>query len=435
MMTSENSTDTPTLSLLLLDDEQCILDSLKRLLRKDYRLITFTQGQEALAYLEENHVDMVMSDMRMPNMDGAEFLCRAKAIIPEAIRILLTGYSDLESTIKAINQGGVYTYIEKPWDNEALQLTLAKAAEHYKLKIEKQRLTGRLANANKELEQFNQRLEQKVSQRTQALQISKQKLAMALNRHQDLFQDVLEMISATIEYRTGLGSAHTKRIALQAKALAVQLKLDECECRRIHLCALLHEIGTVGLTDDMLKQPNISGTNLDETFDNHPVIGADIIGQVKRFEPLTATIRHQNENIDGSGLPEHLAGDDIPVGARIIRVVKDFDYLIAGKQNHKKITVNGAKIWLQKQAGVLYDKNVVNAFLQIISNKSHNQDMEMIYSVGLEAVRPGDVLTEDLTLDNGNTMLKAGQELNDAMITRLRHYEKEYATQVTLFIN
>ncbi|WDE10223.1 HD domain-containing phosphohydrolase [Thalassomonas haliotis] len=434
-MTSENTTDTPTLSLLLLDDEQSILNSLKRLLRKEYQLVTFTEGQEALAYLKENHVDIMMSDMRMPNMDGAEFLSRAKKIIPNAIRILLTGYSDLESTIKAINEGGVYTYIGKPWDNEALQLTLAKAAEHYKLKIEKQQLTGRLANANKELEQFNQQLEQKVNQRTQALQVSKQKLDKALIRQQSLFQDVLEMMSATIEYRTGLGSGYAKRIALQAKVLAAQLKLDEFECRRIHLCAMLHEIGTVGLTDDMLKQPSVSGGNLDETFANHPVIGANIIGQVKRFEPLTATIRHQNENIDGSGLPDHLTGDEIPIGARIIRVVKDFDFLIAGKQNKKKIAVDSAKTWLKKQAGVLYDKSVVDAFLYILDNKPQTEELDMIYSVGLETIRPGDVLTEDLTLDNGNTMLTAGQEVSAAMISKLRQYEKEYNTQVTLFID
>ena len=425
--------EAPVLTLLLLDDEQDILNALKRLLRKDYAIVTYNNGEDALAYLEENNVDMIMSDMRMPAMDGAEFLTKARDIQPHAIRLLLTGYSDMESTIKAINDGGVYTYIGKPWDNQALKLTLLKASEHYLLKQETRQLNEQITTANKELAQFNHSLEVKVNQRTAALQASKQKLHGALNTQKELLYDVLDMMSATIEYRTGFSPGHSKRIAIQCKTLAKHLKLDDANCRRVYLCALLHEIGTVGLTDEILQASTLGAGKLDDALVTHPVIGAEIVGKVKRFSSLTENILHQNENFDGTGFPGHLSGESIPIGARIIRVVKDFDFLIAGKANDKKMSIANAYAWMKERSDVWYDRHVLQRFIDLLG-KRNADDSEMEFSVGIEALKPGDKLLEDLVLHNGNIMLTSGQEINRTMIEKLREYEETYNTKITLFI-
>jgi len=425
--------EAPLLNLLLLDDEQDILNALKRLLRRDYNIVTFNDGHDALAYLEENPIDMIMSDMRMPEMDGAEFLTKSRDIQPNAIRLLLTGYSDMDSTIKAINDGGVYTYIGKPWDNQDLKLTLSKACDHYLLKKEAKLLNEQITKANEELAQFNQSLELKVQQRTAALQASKQKLHGALNTQKDLLYDVLDMMSATIEYRTGFSPGHSKRIAIQCKTLAKYLKLDDADCRRVYLCALLHEIGTVGLDDDILKSSTLGAGQLDDALMTHPVIGAEIVGKVKRFASLTENILHQNENIDGTGFPGHLSGDDIPIGARIIRVVKDFDFLIAGKANDKKMSIANAYVWMKERAGIWYDRHILQSFIDLLG-KRESDESEMEFSIGIEALKPGDKLLEDLILHNGNVMLKAGQEVNSTMIEKLKEYEETYNTKVTLFI-
>ena len=425
--------ETPILTLLLLDDEQDILNALTRLLRKSYAIVTFDNGEDALAYLEENNVELIMSDMRMPAMDGAEFLTKARDIQPHAIRLLLTGYSDMESTIKAINDGGVYTYIGKPWDNQALKLTLLKASEHYLLKQETRQLNEQITTANKELAQFNHSLEVKVNQRTAALQASKQKLHGALNTQKELLYDVLDMMSATIEYRTGFSPGHSKRIAIQCKTLAKHLKLDDANCRRVYLCALLHEIGTVGLTDEILQASTLGAGKLDDALITHPVIGAEIVGKVKRFSSLTENILHQNENFDGTGFPGHLSGESIPIGARIIRVVKDFDFLIAGKANDKKMSIANAYAWMKERSDVWYDRHVLQRFIDLLG-KRNADDSEMEFSVGIEALKPGDKLLEDLVLHNGNIMLTSGQEINRTMIEKLREYEETYNTKITLFI-
>lgn len=421
------------LTLLLLDDEQDILNSLKRLLRKDYTIVTFNDGRDALAYLEENQVDIIMSDMRMPDMNGAEFLTKSREIQPDAIRLLLTGYSDISSTIKAVNDGGIYTYIEKPWDNQDLTLTLAKACEHYLLKKEAKRLNEQIASANKQLAEFNHSLEEKVNERTAALQENKQKLHGALMTQKDLLHDVLDMMSATIEYRTGFSTGHIKRIAIQCKTLAKHLKLSEPHCRRIYLCALLHEIGTVGLTDEVLKASTLGAGKLDDALMTHPVIGAEIVGKVKRFASLTENILHQNENFNGTGFPGHMSGKDIPIGARIIRVVKDFDFLIAGKTNDKKMSVANAYAWMKERSGIWYDRHILQDFMDLLV-KRDSDDNEMEFSIGIGALKPGDKLLEDLVLHNGNVMLTAGQEISHHMIEKLREYEETYNTKITLFI-
>jgi response regulator RpfG family c-di-GMP phosphodiesterase len=429
----ETRPENAPLKLLLLDDEEDIINALKRLLRNNYEIIPFNKGDEALAYLQENHVDIIMSDMRMPKMDGAEFLAHAREIIPNAIRLLLTGYSDMDSTVKAINDGGVYTYISKPWNNQDLKLTLEKASDHYLLKKEAKRLNEEVAKANKELEIFNQSLELKVIQRTSALQASTKKLKNTLQTQKELFFDVLDMMSATIEYRTGFSAGHSKRIAIQCKAVAKKLELDEAQCRRIYLCALLHEIGTVGLSDDLLQENSIGSGKLDDLLITHPMIGAEILGKVKRFASLTDNILHQNENIDGTGSPAHLSGDNIPVGARIIRIVKDFDFLIAGKTNAKRMSIANAYAWMKERADVWYDRKILKTFIDLLGNREA-VDGEMEFSIGVEALKPGDKLLEDLILNNGNVMLKAGQEINSVMITKLKEYERRHNTKVTLFI-
>jgi hypothetical protein len=184
----------------------------------------------------------------------------------------------------------------------------------------------------------------------------------------------------------------------------------------------------VGLSDEALESDDITTTNF-------PEIGAAIIQKVHRLQGLTENILHQNENFDGTGFPSHLKGDDIPKGARIIRIVKDFDYLIAGKKNLKKMSIQAAQSWMDVRAGKCYDREILAAFNQLLANKNDFEDTGMEYSVGIELLREGDVLTEDLVLNNGNVMLKAGQKINQAVIEKLHHYEETTNTRVTLFVS
>lgn len=158
--------------ILFVDDEKSILSSLRRLFRTSpYELLTAISGAEALDILKVRMVDLVVSDMRMPEMDGAEFLTKVASQWPETIRILLTGYSDLESTIAAVNNGRIYRYLSKPWEENDLRMTIHQALEKKTIEKERDRLLLLSSSQNAELLSLNQNLEKTVEARTE--QISK----------------------------------------------------------------------------------------------------------------------------------------------------------------------------------------------------------------------------------------------------------------------
>ncbi|MEO8298857.1 MAG: response regulator, partial [Burkholderiales bacterium] len=151
-------------TLLIVDDEDNIVASLRRLLRRDgYRILTANGGEEGLRRLAEHEVDVVLSDQRMPGMTGVEFLHRAKALYPQTVRMVLSGYTELQSIIDAVNEGAIYKFLTKPWDDERLREHVAEAFRQKDLADENRRLAGQVATANADLASLNTRLEQLLS--------------------------------------------------------------------------------------------------------------------------------------------------------------------------------------------------------------------------------------------------------------------------------
>lgn len=145
-------------TFLVVDDEPDILDAIQRLFRKDYRVLTARTAQEALDIVEEQEVQVVMTDQRMPRMSGIEFLAKLRETRPEIVRVLFTGYSNIDHVIDAINEGHVYRYISKPWKPAELKLFVAQAFEYYESRRERDALLGQLQEANQRLEQQNTQL-------------------------------------------------------------------------------------------------------------------------------------------------------------------------------------------------------------------------------------------------------------------------------------
>jgi len=146
----------PRHTLLVVDDEPDVVQSVQDLLRLDYRVLGATRAREGLKILQEQEVHLVMTDQRMPEMTGVEFLGHVRGDHPEAIRLLFTGYADIKAVIDAINQGNVYRYITKPWDPDDLQIVIRQAAEQYDLLVERKRLLAELQDKNQELLEANE---------------------------------------------------------------------------------------------------------------------------------------------------------------------------------------------------------------------------------------------------------------------------------------
>jgi len=150
-------------TILLVDDEVNIINALKRTLRPDgYSILTANNGEEGLALLAEHEVGVIISDQRMPHMTGVEFLRKVKLLYPKTLRIVLSGYTELESVTSAINEGAICKFLTKPWDDDLLRDNIREAFQYYEMEQENLRLSRELLSANDKLSTLNQNLEQKV---------------------------------------------------------------------------------------------------------------------------------------------------------------------------------------------------------------------------------------------------------------------------------
>lgn len=174
-------------TVLCVDDEENILNSLKRLLRGEgYRLLTASSGAEGLKILNENDVHLVICDQRMPEMSGTEFLARVKKIYTDIIRIVLTGYTDVDSITESINKGHIYKFFLKPWNDQSLKLEIRQALEQYRLMQDNKILHERIVKQNEELKQINGNLEIMVKERTRKIEIQNQALELSSAILEDL---------------------------------------------------------------------------------------------------------------------------------------------------------------------------------------------------------------------------------------------------------
>lgn len=172
--------DRPKYTILCVDDEENILHALKRLLRREgYTLLTATNGLNGLQVLKENEVHLVISDQRMPGMNGIEFLTKAKEEFPDTIRIILTGYTDVDSIAESINKGHIFKFFLKPWDDQHLRLEIRQALEQYELVKANKRLHEEIFQKNEDLKKINENLELLVQNRTKDLEIQNQALELS----------------------------------------------------------------------------------------------------------------------------------------------------------------------------------------------------------------------------------------------------------------
>jgi response regulator RpfG family c-di-GMP phosphodiesterase len=417
----------PAFTILCVDDEANILSALRRLFRPHgYTVLVAGGGEEGLETLAREHVDLIISDMRMPGMDGATFLAKARQQYPDTVRLLLTGYADMESTIAAIKAGQIARYIAKPWNDQDVILTVREALERKALERDKLRLEALTLRQNEELKDLNASLEQKVEARTSELRIAHEKL----KQH---FLTSIRVFSNLIELREGASAGHSKRVADLARKLAVKLNFTGAEVQDVMLAGLLHDVGKIGLPDELNGKP-VSHMNGDELglLRKHPVAGQAALMGLENLRKAGTFIRGHHERWDGQGYPDRLSGLAIPLGARIIAVANDFDGLQIGSLSPRKLKQDEAIAFIQQNRGKRYCPQVVDALVDVLGVA------ETAISTGGEvnpaALRPGMVLARDLVSRDGVMLLAADFVLDESLIRQLRELEASEGTRLSIAI-
>jgi len=343
-MLIDPASDAPDKSaaILFVDDEANVLKALRRLFHNEpYTAYFASSGAEGLEILRQNAVDLIISDMRMPEMSGAEFLAQVFMQWPETIRILLTGYADFQSTIDAVNKGRIYNYCNKPWNDEELKLLIRNALEQKHLREERDRLSDIVLQQNTELKELNEHLEEKVEQRTEQLKNTMQHLDRANNNLKKQYIDSIKAFSRIIEMRPGIKSGQSKYIAEKALLVARKLGMNTEEKQNIFYAGLLIQIGKMSLQDSLLAEPYYSIPLIDiRRYLKHAVEGETLLKGLTQLKGASILIRHQYERYDGSGFPDGLAKQKIPLGSRILNVVGDYIAYLEGSMTGEVMSVS-----------------------------------------------------------------------------------------------
>ncbi|WP_342117441.1 HD domain-containing phosphohydrolase [Pseudoduganella sp. OTU4001] len=410
------------MTILCVDDEPNILSSLRRLFRgKGYQVLTAESGAEGLQLLEKETVDLVISDMRMPEMDGARFLAKVRERWPNTVRLLLTGYSDVQSIQDAINCGEIYRYITKPWDDSDILLIVRQALERHELELEKQRLEALTRRQNEELKTLNASLEQKVEERTKQLKAN--------------FLTTIKILSSISEMRGSSLPGHTRHVAELARRIAVQLKLDAQEVQDVFIAGLLHDLGRIGFSDEVLRTPvtALQGEALAQ-YRKHPVHAEHLLMPLAELAGTAAIVRHQLERFDGQGFPDRQLGFAIPMGARILALAADYYNLQQGALVQRHLRADEAKSLILDGAGKRYDPAVVQAFRQAVEGGVRGapeaHDLELLSG---ELV-PGMVLSRDVISRDGLMLLATDHVLDARMIQQLQDFEKKSGARLPIFV-
>lgn len=415
-------------TLLFIDDEANILAALKRLFQPlGYTILTAKSGAEAIALLEKEAVDLVISDMRMPQMTGAELLERVRSGWPDVVRILLTGYSDITSTIAAINHGEIYRYISKPWNDGEIVQIVRDALERKQLLAEKQRLEALTLRQNEELKELNATLEDKVRQRTEELRDALEEL------RREYFASI-QVFANLVELRRGRMAGHSRRVAQLCRNVAHQMHLSEVDSLNVETAALLHHIGKIGLPDRLLDKPYVELTNSDRAeFDKHPMRAAAILMGLAPLADAARLIRCHREHYDGVGNSLGLRGATIPLGARILLVAGDYESLQSGLIERDKLTPAQALRRIVDGRGTSYDPEVVDVFSEMVANVGEAAKLEAEFQLSSDQLHEGLLLTQDVVSSNGMPLLLKDTVLNAAHIREIKEFEMAEGEQVAIF--
>ncbi len=394
----------PEFSILIVDDEANVLAALHRLFRanKKLKIYTAADARAGVEVLRNNDIDLVISDERMPEVEGHKFLAYLRKNFPDVVRIMLSGYAEQDAILDAINKGEVYRFITKPWNNQELMITIEKALEHGRLAKENRKLAEELKKKNRELSEINKTLEQKVKQRTEELE----KAMVQISSQRDAAQNGLADTATFLTSMVGLIRKdirdHVKRIADTAQKVVRELKLPADEVQPIIMASYFHELGRFGGSTE-------GGEDEEKTSE----LSEHLIRSVLKMTELAVIVRHYRENWDGSGVPDHLKGGDIPIGSRILRVCKDYDHLLFVRNNNNAETED----FLIQHSGIYYDRDVVAALLSKVKND--NQDGKW---VKVTELKDNMVLYGNVYLESGVLFLPSNTVVDENVIRRIEDF-------------
>ncbi|UVL82931.1 response regulator [Pseudomonas sp. B21-028] len=436
----DQSPDVPVTkpTVLLVDDEESILNSLRRLLRSQpYEILLADSGAKALEILKERPVDLVMTDARMPNMDGATLLAQIRKLYPSTLRILLTGYADVDMMTKAINEGGLYRYLSKPWNDDELVQALRQALAHQHSESERQRLEALNREQNQQLKTLNATLEKRVASRTAELQQTADMLDLAYEELKRSYVTGTEVFSLIANLRLPKAKQINRQIIELIRVYSRLHFLDESTDRDLTMAAALYNIGKLSWTDNMMVTPaDMLHHNELDLYRSYPKQSESLLMTLDPMKDAARIILHHQERWDGSGFPDHLRGEAIPFGSRLLKLAVDFIELQRGLILERQMNSDEALVYIRKYAGKLYDPDMVEDFIKACAEYLEDVTLSdpTVKVMTTRELASGMVLARNLNADNGMLLLNAGKVLSGPLVEKLIAFEAMEGARYSVFV-
>ncbi|MCA8962375.1 MAG: response regulator [Planctomycetes bacterium] len=313
-----NPLDSDTVDVLVADDEPAARDLVESILEIGgwKSPVLACDGREALQILETATFDVLITDLDMPRLSGDELIPRALELQPDLTVLVMTGFGTIDRAVDLMKKG-VYDFLCKPFEVEKFLVSLERARER----------------------------------------------VLSLSEVRGI-REVVAALMAALESKDQYLNGHSSRVAHYAVGLGKHLGFDRRQIKTLEYAAVLHDVGKIGIHEDILNKP---GALTDEEFEEikkHPIYGRDILAPVSFLKPCLPAVLHHHERIDGRGYPEGLQGDDIPVLARAISVVDSFDAMNSQRSYRQALPATKILGILEEVAGTQLDATMCRIFLE-----------------------------------------------------------------------
>lgn len=360
--------------ILFVDDDQNLLDGVRRTLRGKFDVETAHGGPEALARIETGEpYAVIISDMKMPGMDGVQLLSEVKKRVPDTVRIMLTGNADQQTAIEAVNEGHIFRFLTKPCPPEALTKTLSAGLEQYRL-----------------------------------IRVEKELLEQTLHGSVQVLTDVLSLVNPTAFGR----ASRVRRLVRQLADI-----MGVVDVWQMEIAAMLSQIGCITVPEEtLMKVYDGSSLTPDELrmLQTHPQIGRDLIERIPRLGEVAEIIAYQEKLFNGAGSPPNgKRGYGIPLGSRLLKLALDFD-----KLSEAKVEDVDAVREIKRREG-WYDEAVVEALCQVVKNREVQYDAEY---VNVSDLRVHMILADDIMSTSGVLLIAKGQDITMSLRLRLENF-------------
>jgi len=334
----------PHFRILVVDDDTTICELLTTKLNfSGYTSQYCNSGEDALKRLASESFDAIISDLNMPGISGLELLDATRRLVPHTAFLMATGVNDVAVGVSAMKQGAA-DYLLKPFQLDAVLASLRRALEMKRMEAE--------------LDEYRHRLEDMVEQRTKQLKA-------AMRRIELTYDETLEALAAALDLRDNDTAGHSRRVTLYSLEMAQRLGFSADQLKQLERGAYLHDIGKIGIPDSILLKPAKLTPEETATMQTHVRIGYELMSQVAFLSSAAQIVLAHHESFDGTGYPQGLAGEEIPLGARIFAIADTMDAMMSDRPYRRGRPYAVARAEIIRESGMQFDPRVVAVYLSI----------------------------------------------------------------------